>query len=84
MKTIFISWYWWLIPLVIIWLYIGRTTISFKPFRIHIEAPWLLVGVILITIGFIFTQIQMSLDSIKRAEENLKEIVKEVIDENPL
>lgn len=72
---ILIQWYWWLIPLVLIWLFIGRATISFKPFRIHIDAPALMVGVILISLGIILVQYQVRKDAKKEAIEEVIELI---------
>ena len=75
MKTIIIQWYWWLIPLVLIWLFICRTTISLKPFRIHIEAPALMVGVMLIWIGIILVLYQVRKDAKDEAYKEIIELI---------
>lgn len=75
MKTIIINWYWWLIPLMFIWLFIGRTTISLKPFRIHIEAPALMIGVIFITLGIILLEYQVRKDAKDEAYKEIIELI---------
>ena len=65
----------WLIPLVLIWLYIGRTTVNIKPFKIHIDAPALLIGVILISIGLILVKYQIENDAKKEAIKEVIELI---------
>jgi len=72
---IIIHWYWWLIPLVLIWLFIGRTTISFKPFKIHLDAPELMIGVILCSMGMVLIMYHVNKAAEKRVMDAIEQII---------
>lgn len=76
MKTIIIEWYWWIVPLVLILLFLGRTEISIKPFYIRFGAPLLLIGVILLMAGMIFTSMHIYRMGYDHCEQKVKEIMK--------
>ena len=78
---IIISWYWWLIPLVLIWLFIGRTSISLKPFKIHIDAPALMIGVIFICLGTILVGYHIRKDAKEEAYEEVIELIEKINNE---
>lgn len=77
MKTFIIQWYWLVIMLIVVLLYVGRTTISIKPFRIHMEAPVLLVGIILVSIGTMLISHQIRKDAKNEAYREVIELINE-------
>ncbi|PNP96423.1 hypothetical protein BFS16_00625 [Hoylesella timonensis] len=40
-----------IIVFVALMLFVGRTTISVSPFSIHMERPWIVVGIILLVLA---------------------------------
>lgn len=78
MKTIIIEWYWWIVPLVLILLFLGRTEISVNPFRIRFGAPLLLIGVILMMAGLIFTSLHIYRMGYRQCEEKVLETIEEI------
>ena len=58
-----------LIVIIVGFLFVARTTISFEPLSIKMEKPWLAIGYTLIILGIGFLQFQGEMDVQKIKED---------------
>lgn len=55
----------YLVLLIVFFLYLGHTEISFSPFRIKIIEWYKPLGIIIMTVGFLFIQSEMKENHLK-------------------
>jgi len=63
---------------VLIWLFIGRTTISIKPFKIHFDAPELMIGVILVSMGMVLIMYHVNKAAEKRVIDAIEAVYEKI------
>lgn len=71
--------FWWILVLLVVILFVivmGRTTITFSPFSIHMKCPWNFAAwMFLLCAGICWT-----LDSTHKAEQQSKETIHEFME----
>lgn len=66
------------LTLLIILAYMAEIRISFRPFSISADRPWLVIGTILIMCGCICLKAQWYRDGLKRGAEIREEVREEI------
>lgn len=67
-----------ILALTLLLLYLADTTITFRPFSISFGRGWLVLGMILISIGGTMIYYQGRWDGLKRGVEIKKEVIEEI------
>lgn len=69
------------LALALLLAYMADMHITFRPFSISFNRPWLVIGIILIMCGCICLKAQWYEDGLKRGAEIKKEVIEEINDE---
>jgi hypothetical protein len=73
MKTIIV-----LLIYAIIILYVSGIVISFNPFKIHFETPYIAIGTIFLGIAIGFLQYQSKIDGKKEGRKEIIEMIEQL------